>query len=87
MLSQNVTTFHSHLSYVPSCPRVTQYTNDCVICCRTRALTELESGLAGHLAELQYIQEASSQSGIPDVTQTREAEDVWEETTKAVTER
>ncbi|KAI3364132.1 hypothetical protein L3Q82_010949, partial [Scortum barcoo] len=54
---------------------------------RTRAFTELESGLTGHLAELQYVREASSQSGIPDVSQTREAEDVCEETTKAVTER
>ncbi|XP_070706002.1 nesprin-2a [Pempheris klunzingeri] len=54
---------------------------------RARALTELESRLAGHLAELQSIQEASSQSGVPDVTQSREVEDVWEEATKAVTER
>ncbi|XP_044023969.1 nesprin-2 isoform X2 [Siniperca chuatsi] len=54
---------------------------------RTRALTELESRLAAHLTELQYIQDASSQSRIPDVSQTREVEDVWEETAKAVTER
>ncbi|XP_035851599.1 nesprin-2 [Sander lucioperca] len=54
---------------------------------RTRALTELESRLAGRLAELQHIQAASSQSGIPDVSQTREVEGVWEEATKAVTER
>ncbi|KAK1889404.1 Nesprin-2 [Dissostichus eleginoides] len=54
---------------------------------RTRALTELESRLAGHLAELQYIREESSQSGVSDVSQTREAEELWEEATKAVTER
>ncbi|XP_031717653.1 nesprin-2a isoform X2 [Anarrhichthys ocellatus] len=54
---------------------------------RTRALTELESHLAGHLAELQHIRDESSQSGIPDVSQTREGEDAWEEATKAVTER
>ncbi|XP_037606336.1 nesprin-2-like isoform X2 [Sebastes umbrosus] len=54
---------------------------------RTRALTELESRLAGHLAELQHLQDESSQSGIPDGSQTREVEDVWEEATKAVTER
>ncbi|XP_034756192.1 nesprin-2-like [Etheostoma cragini] len=54
---------------------------------RTRSLTELESRLASRLAELQHIQDASSQSGIPDVSQTREVESVWEEATKAVTER
>ncbi|XP_045916269.1 nesprin-2 isoform X3 [Micropterus dolomieu] len=54
---------------------------------RSRALTELESRLAAHLTELQYIQEESSQSRNPDVSQTREVEDVWEETKKAVTER
>ncbi|XP_054474146.1 nesprin-2-like [Anoplopoma fimbria] len=54
---------------------------------RTRALTELESCLAGHLAELQHIQDESSLSGIPDVSQTREVEDVWKEAKKAVTER
>lgn len=61
--------------------------NDCVLLCRTRALTELKSRLAGHLAELQYIRDASSQSEIPDVSQTPEMEDVWEEVTKAVAER
>lgn len=66
---------------------MTEHTNDCFICCRTRALTELESRLAGRLAELQNIQDASSQSRIPDVSQSREVQDVWEETTKAVTER
>lgn len=50
-------------------------------------MTELESRLAAHLTELQYIQEESSQSRNPDVSQTREVEDVWEETKKAVTER
>ncbi|KAM6906809.1 nesprin-2a [Lycodopsis pacificus] len=54
---------------------------------RTRALTELESHLAGHLAELQHIRDESSQSGLPDVSQTREGEDAWEQATKAVTER
>ncbi|XP_035534355.1 nesprin-2 isoform X4 [Morone saxatilis] len=54
---------------------------------RTRALTELESNLARHLAELQHIQDASSQSGISDVSHTREVKDVWEEATKALTER
>ncbi|XP_028252465.1 nesprin-2a isoform X3 [Parambassis ranga] len=49
---------------------------------RKRALTALESGLAGFLHELQYIQGASSH----DESQTREAEDLWEETTKAVVE-
>ncbi|XP_068433248.1 nesprin-2a [Clinocottus analis] len=52
---------------------------------RTRALTELQSRLAGHLAELQHIQDESSQSG--DGSQTREVEDAWEEATKAVTKR
>ncbi|XP_033991567.1 nesprin-2 isoform X3 [Trematomus bernacchii] len=52
---------------------------------RTRALTDLESRLAGHLAELQHIREESSRSG--DVSRTREAEELWEEATKAVTER
>ncbi|XP_073348713.1 LOW QUALITY PROTEIN: nesprin-2a [Pagrus major] len=51
---------------------------------RTRALTELKSRLASHLAELQYIQDASE---IPDVSQKPEMEDVWEEVTKAVAER
>ncbi|XP_054871829.1 nesprin-2 isoform X5 [Amphiprion ocellaris] len=54
---------------------------------RTRALTELESSLAGLLSEVQYIQDATSQSGILDEDQIREMEDLWEETTKAVTER
>ncbi|XP_040920887.1 nesprin-2a [Toxotes jaculatrix] len=53
---------------------------------RTRALTELESRLAGLLSELQDIQQASS-SGISEVSQSTEVEGVWEETTKAVTER
>ncbi|KAM9339272.1 nesprin-2a [Symphorus nematophorus] len=51
---------------------------------RTRALTELESRLAGHFAELQHIQQTSPQS---DVSQSKEVEEVWEEATKAVTER
>ncbi|XP_022057033.2 nesprin-2-like [Acanthochromis polyacanthus] len=54
---------------------------------RTRALTELESSLAGLLSEVQYIQDATSQSGILDEDHIREMEDLWEETTKAVTER
>ncbi|XP_059211817.1 nesprin-1 [Centropristis striata] len=54
---------------------------------RTRALTELESRLAGLLTELQHIQDASSQSGVPDVSHTREVEELWEEATKAITER
>ncbi|KAM7395095.1 hypothetical protein PAMA_006717 [Pampus argenteus] len=54
---------------------------------RKRALTKLESHLASHLSELQYLCDASSQSEIPDESQTREVEDLWEETTKAVTER
>ncbi|XP_056219440.1 nesprin-2-like [Seriola aureovittata] len=53
---------------------------------RTRALKELESRLAGLLPELQHIQDASS-SGSCYVSQTSEVKDVWEETTKAVTER
>ena len=55
--------------------------------CRTRALTELEGRLVGRLSELQHVQDASSQSGLSDVSQTREVEDVWEEATKAVAER
>ncbi|XP_044232894.1 nesprin-2-like isoform X4 [Thunnus albacares] len=51
---------------------------------RTRALTRLESQLASHLSELQYMCGASSPS---DDSQTRELEDLWKETTKAVTER
>ncbi|XP_041660769.1 nesprin-2 [Cheilinus undulatus] len=54
---------------------------------RIRALKELESRLAGHHAELQHFQEAASQAGISDGSQTREVAEVWEETTKAVTER
>ncbi|XP_068564553.1 nesprin-2a [Cebidichthys violaceus] len=54
---------------------------------RTRALTELERHLAGHLADLQHIRDESSQPGNPDGSQTREGEDAWEEATKAVTER
>ncbi|KAK5903261.1 hypothetical protein CgunFtcFv8_007057 [Champsocephalus gunnari] len=54
---------------------------------RTRALTELESGLAGHLAELRHIREESSQSGVSGVSQAREAEELWEEASTAVTER
>lgn len=53
---------------------------------RTRALTELESGLAGHLPELQLIKDASPQS-VLDLTQSRELKDAWEEATKAITER
>ncbi|XP_042359998.1 LOW QUALITY PROTEIN: nesprin-1-like [Plectropomus leopardus] len=51
---------------------------------RTRALKELESRLAGHLAELQHLQDASR---LPGVSQTREVEEVWKEARKAVTER
>ncbi|KAM7367651.1 hypothetical protein PAMP_013936 [Pampus punctatissimus] len=54
---------------------------------RKRTLTRLESHLASHLSELQYLCDTSSQSEIPDESQTREVEDLWEETTKAVTER
>ncbi|KAL7388816.1 hypothetical protein ABVT39_021245 [Epinephelus coioides] len=54
---------------------------------RTRALTELESRLAAHLAELQHMQDAALQSEIPDGSQTREGEDVWKEAKKAVSER
>ncbi|XP_071323734.1 nesprin-2a isoform X2 [Trachinotus anak] len=53
---------------------------------RTRALTELESRVAGLLCERQHIQDASS-SGFYDVSQSSEVEDEWKETTKAVTER
>uniref|UniRef100_UPI0037E98A37 nesprin-2a n=1 Tax=Semicossyphus pulcher TaxID=241346 RepID=UPI0037E98A37 len=54
---------------------------------RTRALKELESRLSVHLAELQHIQGAASHAAIPDGSQTRDVEEVWEETTKAVAER
>ncbi|KAK2855974.1 hypothetical protein Q5P01_004709 [Channa striata] len=53
---------------------------------RSRVLTELQSRLAGLFTELQNIQDASS-LGISDVNQTREVENLWEEATKAVTER
>lgn len=53
-----------------------------------RALTELESCLAGHLPELQRTQHVKkSQSEILDVGESRELEDVWQEATQAVTER
>lgn len=61
--------------------------NDCIVRCRMRALTELESGLAGRLPEFQLTQRASSQSDILDVGESRELEDVWQEATQAVTER
>ncbi|KAM4713181.1 nesprin-2a [Anableps anableps] len=54
---------------------------------RTRALTELESFLAGLDSEVQYIHDASSKSDFPEDNQTREAEDLWEETRKAISER
>lgn len=73
------------LCSVPSCLiQVTHNSNYRIICCRTRALTELERRLAGNLSELQNIQDASSRLGIPE---TREVEDVFEEATKAVAER
>ncbi|XP_067338852.1 nesprin-2 isoform X4 [Channa argus] len=53
---------------------------------RSRVLKELQCRLAGLFAELQHIEDASS-SGIPDVSQTGEVENLWEETTKTVTER
>nr|XP_046228198.1 nesprin-2 isoform X4 [Scatophagus argus] len=53
---------------------------------RTRSLTALECRLAGHLGELQYIQDAS-RSGLTDVSQTRAVGDVWKEATKAISER
>ncbi|XP_062293145.1 nesprin-2 isoform X5 [Scomber scombrus] len=54
---------------------------------RTRALTKLDSQLACHLSELQYLCGASSQSAVPDDSQTSAVEDLWKETTKAVTDR
>ncbi|XP_069371611.1 nesprin-2a isoform X5 [Paralichthys olivaceus] len=45
---------------------------------RTRVLTELESRVVGLLSELRHVQ---------DVSQSSEVDDVWEEATKAVTER
>ncbi|XP_039874015.1 nesprin-2 isoform X3 [Simochromis diagramma] len=54
---------------------------------RTRTLTELESHLADLLSEVQYVQGASSRSEIPDESQNREVEDLWEEATKAVTQK
>uniref|UniRef100_A0AAQ6IQR6 KASH domain-containing protein n=1 Tax=Anabas testudineus TaxID=64144 RepID=A0AAQ6IQR6_ANATE len=53
---------------------------------RSRVLTELESRLAGLYDDLQHVQDASS-SGSPDLSQSREVENLWEETTKAVRER
>lgn len=50
-------------------------------------MTKLDSQLANHLSELQSLCGASSQSAVPDQSQTRELEDLWKETTKAVTER
>ncbi|KAM9703427.1 nesprin-2-like [Menidia menidia] len=52
---------------------------------RTRALTELESPLAGLFSEAQHLRDASSQAGGDDLT--REVEDLWEETKRAVTDR
>lgn len=49
-------------------------------------MTELESGLAGHLPELQLIKDAPPQS-VLDLTQSRELKDAWEEATKVITER
>ncbi|XP_014270043.3 nesprin-2a isoform X9 [Maylandia zebra] len=54
---------------------------------RTRTLTELESHLADLLSEVQYVRGASSRSEIPDESQNREVEDLWEEATKAVTQK
>ncbi|KAM8832006.1 nesprin-2a isoform 3-T3 [Spinachia spinachia] len=54
---------------------------------RTRALTKLDSRLAVHLAELQHAQDAASQSGMQDVSPSREVEEAWEEASRAVTER
>ncbi|XP_034436669.1 nesprin-1-like [Hippoglossus hippoglossus] len=53
---------------------------------RSRVLTELESRLAGLLPELRHVQDSSS-SGLYDVSQSSEVDDVWEEATRAVTER
>ncbi|XP_060907682.1 nesprin-2-like isoform X3 [Labrus mixtus] len=54
---------------------------------RTRALKDLESRLAGLHAELQHLEEEASEAGFSDGSQTGEVEEVWEATTKAVTER
>ncbi|XP_054910388.1 nesprin-2-like [Poeciliopsis prolifica] len=54
---------------------------------RTRALTELESFLAGLDSEVQYVHDASSKSDFPQENQSREVEDLWEETRKATSER
>ncbi|XP_027896962.1 nesprin-2a isoform X6 [Xiphophorus couchianus] len=54
---------------------------------RTRALTELESFLAGLDSEVQYVHDASSKSDFPKENQSREVEDLWEETRKATSER
>ncbi|XP_014859415.1 PREDICTED: nesprin-2-like isoform X6 [Poecilia mexicana] len=54
---------------------------------RTRALTELESFLAGLDSEVQYVHDASSESDFPKENQSREVEDLWEETRKATSER
>lgn len=50
-------------------------------------MTELESHLADLLSEVQYVRGASSRSEIPDESQNREVEDLWEEATKAVTQK
>ncbi|XP_037837524.1 nesprin-2 isoform X2 [Kryptolebias marmoratus] len=54
---------------------------------RMRVLTELESPLSVLVSEVQSIREASSQSGVLEENQTREVQDLWEETTKAITKR
>ncbi|XP_041832728.1 nesprin-2-like [Melanotaenia boesemani] len=54
---------------------------------RTRALTELESHLACLLSEVQFLRNASSQSGTLNENQTKEMEDLWEKTTRTVSER
>ncbi|XP_037541118.1 nesprin-1 [Nematolebias whitei] len=50
---------------------------------RTQVLTKLESALAVLIPELQFVRDASSQSGLLD--ENRTGEELWEETTRAVT--
>lgn len=54
--------------------------------CRTQALMKLESCLTGLQSELEHIREVS-QSENCDVSVNREVEDLWEVTTKVVSER
>ncbi|XP_076023194.1 nesprin-2a [Genypterus blacodes] len=54
---------------------------------RMRVFTGHQSRLARHLDELQDLRDAASQAGVADFNQTRDVEDLWEETKRAVSDR